>query len=131
MINKNSSPHIKTSLWLILLLLTNTVMAEQVPPAPKFIKGFTTQGDVRKMLGEPDIIKTKDNKETIWIFNNMLLEYEINGKEASLSGKLILRFDKQGVLVDYEMQAKDVTTEIKIQKKSAIPVAAEREESGN
>ena len=131
MINKNRSPHIKTNLWLILLLLTNTVMAEQIPPVPKFIKGFTIQGDVKKILGGADIIKTGDNAETVWIFNNMRLEYEINGKEISLSGKFILRFDKQGILVDYEMQAKDITTEIKIQKKSAIPLAVEGEGSRN
>ena len=125
MINKNSSPQIKTSLWLISLLLTNTVMAEQVPPAPEFIKGFTIQGDVKKILGEADIIKTGDNAETVWIFNNMRLEYEMNGKEISLSGKFILRFNKQGILVDYEMQTKDIATEIKIQKKSAIPVTKE------
>lgn len=80
----------------------------------KVIKGETTQDEIMKLFGSPNLVsKNKSNRE-VWSYNRMSVENKAGstdffaGQRASQSSSsksfdLIITFDEQDVVTDYSV----------------------------
>lgn len=80
----------------------------------KIVKGTTTQDEIIKLFGSPNLVsKNKSNRE-VWSYNRMSIEQKagstdfFTGQRASQSSSsrsfdLIITFDDQDVVYDYSV----------------------------
>lgn len=80
----------------------------------KIVKGSTSQDEILKLFGSPNLVsKNKSNRE-VWSYNKMSVEQKAGstdffaGQRASQSSSsrsfdLIITFDEQDVVIDYSV----------------------------
>ncbi|MFH1622757.1 MAG: hypothetical protein ABIA97_06550 [Candidatus Omnitrophota bacterium] len=94
----------KLLLMLLCVGLCNNAIAIQFPPPYEFKIGITTQQDVRDNFGEPTNITNYENEGAIWIYDEVSVEYLRLGEKVNKDLLFLLGFDKNGVLVEFEIQ---------------------------
>ncbi|MCM8779354.1 MAG: hypothetical protein NC834_06210, partial [Candidatus Omnitrophica bacterium] len=96
--------------WVILFLLSSIAVAKQTTSPFELVKGVTTQKDVKENFGEPQTTRIESNGVVVWVFNKIKVEDLENSKKIPEAKEFILRFNKRGILIDYEIKMEKAET---------------------